>query len=137
MNNERVLHLSQNLNTLELSATLTPKVKFGILKNKMRMKDTLMAYDQLSQELLAEAKTANEYDEELATVDPGYAAEMDKIISAYGNNHQRFIDWKGAESTFVPFQVDLDEFLKCHGYNPTIVFNCYEIFVETVNESQD
>lgn len=135
MTNERVIHIFQNLQTLEMSSVLTATVKFGILKNKAKMKDTLLAWNALSDELFAEAKTANEYDDEMAALDPGYKSHMDELCNNYANNHNRFVAWKNEESNYVPFQIDIDEFIKCQNYSTVLVFNCYEIFVENPNNA--
>jgi hypothetical protein len=135
MKNERVIHIFQNLGTLEISSVLTATVKFGILKNKSKMKETLLEWEAMSNELFAEAKTANEYDEELAALDAGYKAQMDELCNNYANNHNRYITWKNEESTYVPFQIDIDEFIKCQNYSTMLVFNCYEIFVENPDNS--
>lgn len=130
MKNERVIHIFQNLNTLEASSVLTQNVKFGILKNKSKMKETLLAWNTISDELFAEAKTANQYDEEMAMLDVGYKKQMEELCNNYANNHVRYATWKNEESNYVPFQISIDEFLKCQNYNTMLVFDCHEIFVE-------
>lgn len=132
MTNERVLHIQQNLNNLELSSVLTATIKFGILKNKMAMKNTLLSYDSLSQQLVNEAKTALQYDEEVAKVDPLYKQQMDEQVNTYATNSPLFLNWKVSESDYVPYKIDIDEFLKVPNYNTFIIFDCHEIFVENL-----
>lgn len=132
MTNERVLHIQQNLNNLELSSVLTAPIKFGILKNKMAMKNTLLSYDSLSQQLVNEAKTALQYDEEVAKVDPLYKQQMDEQVNTYATNSPLFLNWKVSESDYVPYKIDIDEFFKVPNYNTFIIFDCHEIFVENL-----
>lgn len=136
MKKERVIHIFQNLQTLEMSSVLTAPVKFGILKNKAKMKDTLLEWTALSEELFAEAKTANQYDEELAALDEGYKTQMTELCNNYANNHVRYATWKNEESNYIPFQIDIDEFIKCQNYSTMLVFDCYEIFVENPDNNQ-
>lgn len=130
MTNERVMHINQSLGVLEVTSKLTPKIKFAILQNKMRMKDTLLEYSGLNDSLIEEGKTAVQYDQVMADLDENYKKSADEMVTSFANNSPRWAEWKAAESSYIPVQISIAEFIHCENYQSSIVMDCHEVFTE-------